>query len=274
MDESEAPNQTARTKQIVFLGGLPRTGSTALTSILTQNPDVHAETQSALPFLMFSTLTAIRGDAHENLIRTNRKQFEQELLPEIARLYYREVRQKIVIENMRGWTRDEANLRYFLTNNPRILILLRPITEIVKSFVYASRQPNSNISEYALLQTRDPLLLAIQNVAWALRQNTSEQLFGTYDQFLSDPQSFLDQVCFFWQIPKQKWDFDNLKANNAANDSELGMKGLHEIRRKLAKREYEVKFSPHLLKRAQELDEALWHDYEQAKSLRPNSFIF
>ncbi len=28
---------------MIFLSGLPRTGSTLLTSILTQNPDIHAE---------------------------------------------------------------------------------------------------------------------------------------------------------------------------------------------------------------------------------------
>jgi hypothetical protein len=45
------------------------------------------------------------------------------------------------------------------------------------------------------------------------------------------------------------------------------------VRHKLGKRDYEVKVSKNLMSFAQELDEALWHDFEQARKIAPSRFV-
>jgi hypothetical protein len=110
-------------------------------------------------------------------------------------------------------------------------------------------------------------------VAWALQQDSDEQLFGTYEQLVTNPQSFLDQVCDFWRIRKWQWDFENIRNPKPEDDAAFRTEGLHDIRPKLGKRDYEVKVSATLMAFAKQLDEALWHDYEQAKKIRPGNFI-
>jgi sulfotransferase len=260
-------------KQIVFLSGLPRTGSTLLTSILSQNPDIHVEGQSALPFLMHGALITCKTEARENLIRTHRADFDKMWLSETAAIYYKDVSKPIIVDKMRGWTKDGSQLRYYLNNEPRIVTMLRPITEIVRSFVRVKKMNNDMLPEANLLTPNSPLMVAIQNVAWALQQDSNEQLFCTYDQLLTNPQSFLDQVCDFWQIRKWQWDFNNITNPKPEDDAAFCTEGLHDVRPKLGKREYEVKVSVTLMAFAKQLDEALWHDYEQAKKIRPGSFI-
>lgn len=260
-------------KQIVFLSGLPRTGSTVLTSILSQNPDIYVEGQSALPLLMNGALQTCKTDARENLLRTYRKDFDQVWLPEIVSLYYKNVSQPIIIDKMRGWTKDNSRLRYYITDKPRILTMIRPITEIVQSFVRIKKLNGDILPEAGLLQYNSPLMVAVQNVAWALQQNSDEQLFGTYDQLVTDPQSFLNQLCDFWGVPKRDWNFESITNPRPENDAAFRTEGLHDVRRKLERRTYEIRVSKNLMAFANELDEALSHDYEQAKRLRPASFI-
>jgi sulfotransferase len=131
-------------KQIVFLSGLPRTGSTLLTSILSQNPDIYVDGNSALERVLYGVHQTCNVVAREGLVRTYRTDFTEELLAAIPRLFYQKVTQKIIVEKDRGWGRDLFDLMKFVTSQPKILMLVRPINEIVTSFV-AFRKRNGDI---------------------------------------------------------------------------------------------------------------------------------
>jgi hypothetical protein len=162
----------------------------------------------------------------------------------------------------------------FVTSQPKIVMLVRPINEIVTSFVAFRKRNGDILVEKDLLQRgRDPLLEAIENVAYALANVNENYLFGSYEQLITNPHSFLDQVCDFWQIPKQHWDLENIKNPKPENDAAFNTVGLHDVRPNISKLDYEVKVSATLMAFANQLDEALWHDYEQAKKIRPESFI-
>jgi hypothetical protein len=140
--------------------------------------------------------------------------------------------------------------------------------------VHIKRVNGDLLPEKDLLQRGiDPFMDAIDNTAYALANVSERYLFGGYDQLLTNPQSFLDQVCNFWRIRKRQWDFDNITNPKPEDDAAFRTEGLHDVRPKLGKRDYEVKVSKNLMSFARELDEALWHDYEQAKKIRPKSFI-
>jgi sulfotransferase len=271
---AKSPPQSRTTKQIVFLSGLPRTGSTLLTSILSQDPDIYVDGSSPLARILFGVHRTCNYFAHEGLVRTNRTDFTDELLGEIPKMFYKGVAQPIVVEKDRAWGRDELDLIKYVSPEPRIVMLVRPITDIVRSFVHVKRINGDLLPEKDLLQRGiDPLIDAIDNTAYALANVSDKYLFGTYDQLISNPQSFLDQACDFWGIAKREWDFANIVNPRPENDKAFRTEGLHDVRPKLGKRNYEVKVSKNLMNFATELDDALWHDYEQAKEIMPSQFI-
>lgn len=268
------PQRVLDSKKIIFLSGLPRTGSTLLTSVLSQNRDIFVDGNSALAQLLFGAHQTCHVLAKESLLRTNRFSFADELLFEIPEMFYKNMSQSIIVEKDRVWARNPLDLIKFVANEPRIVVLLRPITEIVRSFVYVKKTNGDLLPEKDLLQRGiDPFMDAIDNTAYALANVSDRYLFGTYDQLTSDPQSFLNQICDFWRIPKREWDFESIVNPTPENDAAFRNEGLHDVRPKLERRTYEVRVSKNLMKFAKELDEALWHDYRQAKQLNPGCFI-
>jgi sulfotransferase len=271
---AESPHQSSSPKRIVFLSGLPRTGSTLLTSILSQDPDTYVDGSSPLARILFGVHRTCNAFAHEGLVRTRRTHFADELLGEIPKMFYKDVSQKIIVEKDRAWGHDPLDLIKYVSNEPRIVMLVRPITEIVQSFVRIKKLDNDLLPERSLLQRgEDPLMNAIENTAYALAHINERYLFGTYDQLIAYPQSFLNQICDFWGISKWQWDFDNIVHPKPENETFFDTPSLHLVRPKLERQNYEVKVSKNLMSFAKELDEALWHDYEQAKKIRPKSFI-
>jgi hypothetical protein len=215
-----------------------------------------------------------RTSLHDPLIRARRESFEDELLGKVGHWYYEGVANKIIIEKSRNWTDDPLNLANYLSPSPKVVVLLRPISEIVASFVFHRRCRNDPLPERFLLQSDTDILLAsIRGVAAAFQKVSDRYLFGTYDQLVSSPHSFMTQVCNFWHIPLFDWHFDELSSPFDENDEASNNSGLHEVRPNLEKRQYEVKISKYLTETAKRFDEALWEDYEQAKKICPSAFI-
>jgi len=63
-------------KKFFFISGLPRTGSTLLSSILYQNPLIHAEGNSALCQLMWDNYISCLCNSKEQLIANNKLNFD------------------------------------------------------------------------------------------------------------------------------------------------------------------------------------------------------
>ena len=272
MDDLLTQNARNR-KQIVFLSGLPRTGSTLLTAILAQNPNIYTDGSSPVARLLFGMWRTCLGIASESLVRVNRTDFTDEILYEIPKLYYRNVTQSIIVDKDRAWGKDDLGLIKYCADEPRILIMLRPITEITKSFVYFKTKIKDLLPARRLLSPDDPYIASVQNTAHALQNVSEKYLFGTYDQLVDDPDEFLRQVYEFWGIEPFQHHYETIENPRPENDKPFRLDGLHEIRPKLGRQTYDCKVPKALWDYSKELDEALWHDYEQAKQLRPESFI-
>lgn len=260
-------------KEFFFISGLPRTGSTLLCNIISQREDTYVEPNSPICQLLFGIEEVCQFRAYEAILRSNKLEFENILLSEVANLWYNKINKKNIIDKSRYWT---INPKYMslITKTPKCLVLIRPITEIVKSFIKLKKQNNNVLSEYNLLiDGRDPTFSAIQGVAEAFRYDQDLYLFGTYDQFIKNPEEFLNQVYNFWGIDNYRHNFNTIIPISDQGDKILGTPNLHESRIDIKKNNYEFLIPNPLWKRVQEMDEALWYDYEQAKTIWPHRFI-
>ena len=124
-------------KKYIGLSGLPRSGSTLLSSILSQNPDIHAEGNSAVCQLMADMQHSCNWNSKEQLLANNRHNTTKDLISSIPSIYYKDVKASIIIDKCRSWTLPlNMDMFYnYLDSNPKIIVLERPIIDVVKSFV-------------------------------------------------------------------------------------------------------------------------------------------
>ena len=125
-------------EQFVCLSGLPRAGSTLLSAILSQNPLIHAEGNSAVCQLMWDIQQSCLTTSKEQLLANGReKTTKHNLISQIPNIYYKDIKEKIVLDKCRSWTINAniSMLENYIDKNYKIIILERSVTDVVKSFV-------------------------------------------------------------------------------------------------------------------------------------------
>jgi sulfotransferase len=244
-------------KNFIALSGLPRTGSTLLSSILSQNPKIHAEGNSAVCQLMWDMQCSIYKTCSEQLIASNRLNTGIELIKNIPHIYYKDVKALNVIDKCRSWTLPDnmAMLNKYFEHKPKVLVLERPLIEIVKSFV-ALRQVNNyqGDPEKGLLDTwSEPIMRSYEGVKWAKANNNGEFLFIQYDDLLHNTKGVIENIYKFCELEYFEHYFNNIVNKHPENDKVYGMIGQHDIRPIINKRDLDVKLSKEIIAKCKSL---------------------
>jgi sulfotransferase len=122
-------------KQYYFLSGLPRSGSTLLSSLLSQNDDIYAGGNSPVCQLMWDMQVSVNTTSSQQILANNKLDIANNLISNIPNLYYKDVNQNIIVDKCRSWTLNENIniIKNFITKKPKIIILIRPIDEIINT---------------------------------------------------------------------------------------------------------------------------------------------
>lgn len=244
-------------KNFVGLSGLPRTGSTLLSAILSQNPEIHAEGNSAVCQLMWDAQCSVLGTANQQLIASDRLDTGIELIKNIPNIYYKNVTALTVIDKCRSWTlpANVEMLNKYFEHKPKVLVLERPLIEIVRSFV-ALRQANNyqGDPEEGLLDTwSEPIMRSYEGVKWAKANNNGEFLFVQYNDLINNTKSIIDTMYEFCELESFEHDFNNIVNKHPENDEVYGMLGQHDIRPTINKRDLDVKLSKEIIAKCKSL---------------------
>jgi sulfotransferase len=244
-------------KNFMGLSGLPRTGSTLLSAILSQNPEIHAEGNSAVCQLMWDAQCSVLGTASQQLIASDRLDTGIELIKNIPNIYYKDVTASTVIDKCRSWTLPDnmAMLYKYFEHKPKVLVLERPLVEIVRSFV-ALRQANNyqGDPEEGLLDTwSEPIMRSYEGVKWAKENNNGEFLFVQYNDLINNTKSTIDTIYEFCELESFEHDFNNIVNKHPENDEVYGMLGQHDIRPTINKRNLDVKLSKEIIAKCESL---------------------
>ena len=246
-------------KKIIGLSGLPRSGSTLLSSILSQNIDIHAEGNSAVCQLMWDAQCSVLGIANQQLIASDRLDTGIELIKNIPNIYYKNVKASTVIDKCRSWTLPDnmAMLNKYFEHKPKVLVLERPLVEIVRSFV-ALRQANNwqgNLEEGLLDDWSEPIMRSYEGVKWAKANNNGEFLFVQYNGLINNTKSTIDTIYEFFELESFEHDFNNIVNKHPENDEVYGMLGQHDVRPTISKRELNITLSNEIIKKCNYLDQ-------------------
>lgn len=217
----------------VCLSGLPRSGSTLLSTILHQNPDIYAEGNSAVCQLMWDMQQSCETSAREQLEANYRFNTAYDLISEIPNIYYQNTTRPIIIDKCRSWTlpANQDLLRRYVTDTPKTIVLTRPTDEIINSFalLHKANDKPFDANEY-LREDSEPLMRSLRGVEWAKQVNAGEFLFVTYNELVTETNSVLDKIYSFIDAPRFDHDLKNIENVMCENDYVYGLAGMHDVR--------------------------------------------
>jgi sulfotransferase len=235
-------------KQLSFLSGLPRSGSTLLGSILNQNPDVYVSPTS--PLLDLFILTANSYERMESQYTFDRQTSIDNLHNVLASTFYQHIDKPYIIDKHRIWPKNVKQIDKHIQKNPKIICTYRPMAEVYTSFLkLMDNDPGNDIDK----RLRDcGLEINTYNRAitlwheysndpydcfkYALENHRENVLAINYHDIVNDAENQLDRVYSFLEIPYYKHSFNNIQNTCAeAKDEAWGFKGLHDIRSTLGK---------------------------------------
>lgn len=218
-----------------FLSGLPRSGSTLLTTLLYQNPLIHTEGISALCDVMWQTHQSFSQQA----IPANRRQeHAHQMISDLPARYYSEVTRPVVIDKCRAWTM-EANvqmLRQYVTPQPKIVVLTRNPADIIASFKSLfERNGRDDFEKSGMVEEYNRNIIGLTMAQDANDPDTF--LFVEFENLISNTQSELDRIYQFLGMESFKHDLTNIVTMNPEDDSVYGLLGMHDVRRTIGKRD-------------------------------------
>jgi len=256
-------------KQFYFLSGLPRTGSTLLSSILSQNPNIHAEGSSHVCELMWQCFNCSLNDEKNGwsneVLEADRGETVHHILNTISNLYYSNINKPIIIEKNRNWTLP-ANLnliKNFITDKPKIIVLVRPIQEIVASFVHLREKNNwsqDTLFNGLLCEGTNPIMLPLEGAVWAKQNNHGEFLFISYDELIFETNTTLTKIYNFYGWQKFEHNLQNINRPFVQKDEVWNLIGLHDVRQNIEKRNYQIDLPKNILKKCYYLNSLLFED--------------
>ena len=234
-------------KTFHFISGLPRSGSTLLSTILNQNPKFSANISSPLArFVKSIIVESHAGPGYKLQCDINRR---IKIISNLIESYNYDVNDNSVCFNTnRGWTSLTDILNAVLPNS-RIICCVRDIVSILNSFEILFRKNPFNISTLyspedaetvstrcrALMSRGHTLHFAYESLKDGLSGPNRRNLFIVeYNELCKSPERLMKALYSFIGEDYFEHDFDNLEANYDEFDLETNIIGLHKIRKKVS----------------------------------------
>jgi sulfotransferase len=236
-------------KELFFISGLPRSGSTLLSAILRQNPDFYADISSPVQGLVASTINVITGSESNHLIDEQRR---KHILRGLMQSYYDAVTPKTVFDTSRGWTAKTSLLKE-LYPQTKIICCVRDLPWILDSFERIAAKNvlyNATLTDNEARQTvttRCDALMDVKKEGQVVKPyyfleegmllNPDMIMLMEYESLCKKPESVMREIYQFIGKPYFDHDFNNVEYENEVYDQSLNMKSLHTVRRKVTWKE-------------------------------------
>lgn len=232
-------------KELFFISGLPRSGSTLLSAILRQNPDFYADISSPVQGLVASTINVITGSESNHLIDEPRR---KHILRALVQSYYDAVKPNTVFDTSRGWTAKTSLLKE-LYPQTKIICCVRDLPWILDSFERVAAK--NTLYDAALtddesrqtVTTRCDALMDVKKEGQVVKPyyfleegmllNPDMIMLVEYESLCKKPEGVMREIYQFIGKPYFDHDFDNVEYENEVFDKAMNMKGLHTVRRKV-----------------------------------------
>lgn len=236
-------------KDVVFLSGLPRTGSTVLASMLNQHPAIHATTTSPVADLVsivldsWPSISGALKDPHP-------RQFG-DIIESLVHGAHRHITKDVVVDKNRLWPRFSPTMLKVTGVKPKIICTVRSVTDIMASYILLIERNrgmvtfidrgiidkglpvnNKNRCEEVLTTYfRHPY----ESLRIGYKSAAADMLMVEYDDIVANGQGVVDSICRFIGCTSFKLESDQLQRMDENDKFHGGITGLHDVRPVLQK---------------------------------------
>lgn len=230
-------------KKYHFITGLPRSGSTLLTSILNQNPRFHSSITDPMATFVMGALETIGSEpGMKSEIPDFRK---KNLIKGMFEGFYKHVDKEVVFNTNRGWTFLTPQIKDVFPES-KLIVCVRDLNWILDSFETAHRKhplstntvtggPSKTVYDriQGLMDPKGVVGFPYVGVKQAITGNEKNMLMLVeYDEMCKNPKKVMQAVYQFLDEPYFEHDFNNVEKTWDQYDVEIGMT-LHHVRQKV-----------------------------------------
>lgn len=227
-----------------MLSGLPRSGSTVLSSMLNQHPAIHATTTSPI-----IDLITIINDNWPNISQAIKNPEPTQYANMITGLIdgaYQHIPEQVIVDKNRLWPRFSKLMHYAFNTKPKIICTVRSIPDILASYILLLNKNPQKVSfvDDDLVQLN--LQINMKNrckILWekytmhpytslriGYKSNDIDMCLIEYDEIVTEPQLVIDKISNFIGIDTYQINSTTLQSMDENDAFHGGLQGLHEIR--------------------------------------------
>ncbi len=252
------------------MAGLPRSGSSLLSALLNQNPEIHSGPSSpVLPMMVSMKDHLSRNELYQAYPKP------REALAIIGNFlpqYYQNESRNVIIDKNRGWPNFIPFAEVHLRTEMKIICTVRNIDDILKSFLnliksnpFKEEHQRINFLDEQLVKNGVPIndfnrcdyLLSNSGVIGqslgsmrnAVKYDQGHKLFFVeYDNLIASPQDTMNSIYNFLNLNSYDHDFNNIKSFYKENDVKVyGLPTMHNVKPTIDKTEYNIQIPEKIL---------------------------
>lgn len=235
------------TKKYHFITGLPRSGSTLLSSIFKQNPRFHASITDPLATMTKGVIeTSQEGPGMKVEVPVQRR---RNIVRGLFDGYYQDIDKEVIFNTNRAWTLLTPQVKD-LYPDARMIVCVRDIKWVLDSFELAHRKNPMSTNTVmgglagtvysrieALMDEKGIVGFPYTGIKQAITSDEKNMLMLVeYEQLCKMPKETMQAIYKFINEPYFEHDFNNVEASWDEYDAEIGIK-LHDVKK-------QVKFTP------------------------------
>jgi len=244
-------------KTYYFMSGLPRSGSTLLSSILNQNPRFHSGPSSPVVPTMLALEQSLSND--ELFLAYPKTDQAAKIIASVIVNWYSDIDRPVIFDKNRSWVNRLHYIPGYFGIEPKVICPVRNIDEILTSFISMYRrnpytgQGKVNFMDEMLIKSNIPLnddnrceFLAspmgilgqsYNGLKQAIMEGKQKSLhFVEYDDLMNSPEETMRKIYEFLGEEYYKHDFSSIKNLHQERDQEVyGLGDMHNVRETLNK---------------------------------------
>lgn len=230
-------------KKYHFISGLPRSGSTLLSTILNQNPRFSADISSPLARFVRSIISESHAGPGYHIQCNEEKRIK--LIQGLVDSYSYDIDKEVVFNTNRGWT---AIVDVLAITHPdaKIICCVRDINWILDSLEVLFRKNPFSVSKlygpenaHTVYTRADSQMLDGNMIKFAydsLKEaitgpNSKNLLLVEYEDLAKNPEKVMRNLYSFINEPYFEHDFESVEASYDEFDADANINGLHKIRK-------------------------------------------
>lgn len=244
------------TKTYYFMAGLPRSGSTLLSSILNQNPRFYSGPSSPVIPMMYSIESHMEQD---ELYYGFPKPIQViNIISNIINQFYADIQKPVVFDKNRAWPARINYIENYIGQRAKIICPVRDIEEILTSMImlirrnpYKEGSPRINFIDEQLIKLNIPindynrcqyiagpqgiLGQSLNAILESFNQGYNDRLhFVEYKDLVNYPEITLKKLYKFLGEDYYEHTFDNLSNINQERDLiTYGLEDMHQVHSEL-----------------------------------------